>query len=488
MRIHPDDYPRQWISEGEVATRVGKNMRSGTTQLVELYPQMTWAVPKVKPWWERRDPYWDALKLPNLKWREKEADPTSPIEPYRKVAASRVGREILSALASWGHLTRGQLQVLISVAGSYVLETVKTMFDLGVIRYGTPTKGTVRTEQILTLHKGLGLRRVIRLGEPHDLPSHVVNRKQNTQSALHDQLTAELACRLIENVHHSKVKGVVPPQRMALEDLLGSHVRVPGKSPVGDFAVMLEDRLVIVEVERKTKMLTTLTTKIAEWAAILYENPILASHVAVLFVTASHDDPVAGVTTTVKAVEEALSDRTLAWACRVNPNDLSPDTQAKARSQIQVAVWEDWFPGPGLISKAFTDLEATVWKTKPGSVLYDRHPLPLREHLMTFDAAEHPPADMIRLAARHEAPLDDQMIRLGKPRRPDPGTMPPVPDTRPVKPYVVLPDNPQEVKGVLTGLLDSAVIQTDFRVKWPQADWVAKVQPWFESQVRERQR
>lgn len=331
---------------------------SGELEVVGPWSEMAAMNKSTGPWFERPDPFYDGPRVLSsdeehgVRFRDTGDD---PFPEDSKFLSTAVERSILRTLSDWGHLTRDQLVVLSSVSERMVAHRIPKMISSGIIEVGTRMSDT-------------NSHWVYRIGSDQDIAikaqtkSKVHLRAGRSQNALTDSLAAELACRLVEMRSHFKLTAIIPEKYATASNLLGDEANVLGdasklRTPKADFAAVLGDRMIIFEIERsKQSNKMGGQEKLGAWMAAAL---LLKKRIHVVFVNANQTKPSAlraSLTTDMQSLNESAE--FIGMMTGRPAATMTSQVTDLYRSAVSLVCWEDWFPAPNTMERAFLDLSA----------------------------------------------------------------------------------------------------------------------------------
>lgn len=331
---------------------------------------------------KRLDPYWDGLWASGstASWvnvetarRQRESglarmpafldsDPDAAWEKFTSAYNWRRKLEVLGALGSWRTLSGEQLAAMVgapSLAGRS--EIMDSAIGCGLVDAGIFTNGLVRTR--LTSRAKLfrpAATRVFadRLAPLLTYPETVLVTGGGPYSSggqfdRHNLLTTELALRLAE---FAPIGAVLGESFSTLDLLVGTGIGNPGTRHArrtADATVVRSDGMRIA-IELTASVSPGFEEKVQRWALVLAENPMSTSGLTVLFVGAPAPDRSRDTT---QAEFMNLMRKKVRRAISKFPGV----GESAPAARIGVAMWEDYFPAPGMVDAgAFMSLAAMV--------------------------------------------------------------------------------------------------------------------------------
>lgn len=339
------------------------------------YPALEpWSATDCSPYWLREDPFhdgwlWDATpsfsaryrverQLVEEQWRPVPVpdfdDPTSKHGKslWSRCLNSEHIHRVLALLNGFQHATSRQLHAADQFQIRKSHEYLKALFDLGIVQRGTftlqrPMPG--RKPLMYALNDDLPLRRLLnRLDD--DLAYRILgNRERQVFTAgrhvRHDILAFELALRVMET----------QPNIVAVTGVTGASPAAlfPGGENMPDFAADLVlhriDGLRIAVELAAARNTRHLTNTVRKWTRLLASMSAHESGLAVVIVNAQ-----------ARRHAQMASDlrRILAGQTRagvlthLNGSPVREYEAVRARTQVHLASWLDWFPSGQTISEA----------------------------------------------------------------------------------------------------------------------------------------
>lgn len=326
----------------------------------------------------RLDPYWDGLWASGstASWvnarttLRQEASglvrrphylrhsPESAWAEFTKARGWRRRVEMLGALWSWRTLTAQQLAAMTgspSMAGN--ASAVHDGMLAGLLDEGVFASGLLRTQlasEATLVRPAAGDVFDKHLAPLLTYPERVLvtgGRAYTTGGAFdrHNLLTAELGLRAAE---FTDVGTVLGESLAGLDDLVGTGL---GNAPVasrraGDAVLVRPDGMRVV-VEMTASITPFFRQKVANWAKVLTEHSMASSGLTVLFVGAPAPDR-----HTPGEARQFANRMRKAVTAAVREHPGIPGRASADR--IGVAMWEDYFPAPGMVSEDFLSLAA----------------------------------------------------------------------------------------------------------------------------------
>ncbi len=358
----------------------------------------------------RLDPYWDGLWASGAlaSWVSAESaarqeraglarvpaplamDPQEAWEKFVGGYGWRRKLEVLGVLGSWRTLSAEQLAAFVgapSIAGRSRL--MDAAFACGLVDHGIFTSGLVRTHlsSRAKLFRPSGTdvfaKRVAPMLTYPELTLVTGGRKFKTggQYDRHNLLTSELALRVAE---FCDVGTVLGETYSTVDLLLGSGI---GKPPIvkrnqsADATIVRADGMrVAVEI---TASVASLKEKVHRWAERMSTDSFARTGLNILFVGAPPPDRPHG-----RSQDEFL--RILRKTIRRVLAEYPGVPGANLADRFWVAMWEDWFPAPGMVTESFLTLRAH--RLSPGARAPWREAGILDEFEVPFEP--HDPAAM----------------------------------------------------------------------------------------------
>jgi hypothetical protein len=339
-------------------------------------------------WWEREDPYWEEWLFgsqPQFYARyetirrqvatndvllHRVDDFDSPDNrQYRKSWKSTMTAEktlrALSLMAGMHHVNSKQVVAWVGYHPTSIFRVLRPLFDFGLTERGVYTmeaKHAGRLAQLHALHDGPRLRRWFKERELLDtqhgeqvlrqvLDHRPVEAKYANPGSVfvrHNLLAVEVLLRTLEvNPAFTDVSG---ERNSRLRSLTGGNRDMP--SMPADGSLWRHDGLrVMIEVV-SSRDIDHMRKKMRRWAQTFAAHPLNETGTVLVFLNAHKDRHGAVATALRKAHAEIISDGLTLESGR----HATSDEILRARQQIHVASWEDWYPAHGEMSVLGADL------------------------------------------------------------------------------------------------------------------------------------
>ncbi|AXV10341.1 hypothetical protein DVS28_b0601 (plasmid) [Euzebya pacifica] len=334
------------------------------------------------PYWKRPDPYWaagywsapavfsprftehrDVDELTDATLWVQTTDLLDPAsdegaKAMRTCLRSPSVHRILSILDGLHHANTAQLVAWSASSASNRSLRFVPMFDVGLVergRYAAGHKHVGKQTYLWKLHDGKPIRRYTGLLPPDTARRIFANLPPRHHAggphARHDLLTVEASLRLME-VQPAWI--AASPEHATGPVALTNDKDDPGHY-TGDIALWRDDGLRVVIEVCASRNLDHHAAKMEKWASWLAGRSIDDTGVVVVFLNAHRDNHrhVAGQLRKMHA--EIISPGTLRRHSGQRPL-ADPEAVQRARSQVMVAAWEDWFPPHHAVSESAVDL------------------------------------------------------------------------------------------------------------------------------------
>jgi len=340
---------------------------------LELLPRASCA--KVTPYWERIDLYyatelWERGSAGSINWRFRARARVGPtllgtgttrsakryvpnfLDDHAKyLANSPTVLSVMAFLAAYHHATASQLCTASGASAATTRTALKKAYEAGLLKRGRFVAGAdiYPTTFLWTINDGPRLTAWLRsLTEAQKLAvtcGQPVGAGPN--HAKHNMLAVELALRCAE-VHPSlqAVFGELLGSPSLLLPSCTSHIR-------GDVVLVRADGLRIVLEFVQSSKARDLSEKLARWGHILKGANWNTNGLIVVFVSGNRANNKGALKDLLREHATALSPEGLRDAAGVLA---SPGEVARARQQIHIASWDDWFPASWRVSSDFAAL------------------------------------------------------------------------------------------------------------------------------------
>ena len=334
-----------------------------------------------RPWWERDDPFWSAqlwARPPSWRFSSRRSPaelvdetgravvrwipvPTFEVTRPRLLSRSPHVRRVVAALATWHHLSAKQLAAYLGYPATKISEILLPMYQAGLVERGRHGMGSTRyhTNFLYRLRDDRPLRCWLDALPAEDRLAVSAGRRVGARRshARHDILACELGLRLAET--QAGIQAVWGEALCEAESLFDDP---DAGSFRADLGVVRADGLRIVVELCQARQRRDLVAKMVRWGRLLCRHTWDTSGTVVVFLNAKADD----------GEEGAEHARMAALLRRCHQSALSPEglardgvrarsaEVARARAQIHLASWADWFPAPRVLSEEFARL-STVY-------------------------------------------------------------------------------------------------------------------------------
>jgi hypothetical protein len=337
--------------------------------------------------WERDDPFYapGIFEGSGPWWCHWKIEPSPPGDPVgtrkvpdfstdttlmRRMAGLLAAQRVVAALAGWHQLSSKQLSAIVGYPFTKLSRILKPLFELGIVERGHYPKEQVflRTDYLYRLRIDKPLRTFLGLLDDETRYSVTLGIAPVPAGAAvrHDLLAAEFAIRALE-----LIPGVVAvfPESVSSPSLLLRHL---GRKETwrGDLTLLRSDGLRIVIEITRARHPGEIEFKMRRWGRLLMTHNWHETGLMVVFVNAAV--PNSGLESIEG--EHRMQARLLrdTYTRALSQECLSSDEVramwrhlARARAQIHLASWMDWFPAPGLVSGSFPSLP-TVFNAGDG--------------------------------------------------------------------------------------------------------------------------
>lgn len=287
-------------------------------------------------------------------------DPDVHTRDWRRMLRSPIVHRTVASLLQFRHATGPQLCCLLKLDPTNQHDYLRPLFDFGIVARGvfrTPGRSG-RTPYIYSLADSATLHRYL-----HELPDEVrtgilAGHDRPTfaeRHIRHNILVAEATLRTIEtDVMITHVDG---EHSAGLHQLLGKHTPTSYRSMHADAVWWREDGLrIVVELAASTNW-EHIRRRLTRWAQLLVTLPREHTNLVVVWLVAVNDDHDKVLRRTRRTYEKILE---LGTTDRIGGEVASPNMLARARRQLTIASWQDWYPTPYDVSEAGRDLVAAA--------------------------------------------------------------------------------------------------------------------------------
>lgn len=327
----------------------------------------------------RLDPYWDGLwasgstaSWVNVESARRQVSSGLATMPWYLDMTQEQAREIFfnasgwrrrleayGALGSWRTLSAEQLAAFTgapSMAGRN--RSMNAAFNLGLADLGIFTTGLVSTsiKDRARLFRPAALGAFDRILEPElTYPEKVLvsggyRYTGGGQFDRHNLLTAELGLRVAEFLPNV---GTILGESLSGIDLLagtGLGLEEKTKQRRSADATLIRDDGMRVVVEMTASVTPYFSEKVRRWVHLLATTTLSHSGITVLFVGAPKPDR----TSQMKGASEFRAQ--MKQAVREAVREFPGISGSNPHERIGVALWEDFFPEPGMVDEDFLDL------------------------------------------------------------------------------------------------------------------------------------
>ena len=329
-----------------------------------------------RPWWERDDPFWSPeLWVRPPTWRFASRQP--PVQLTRPIGAPVVRwipvpdfevtrprllstsphvRRAVAVLAAWHHLSAKQLAAFLGYPGTKIGEILRPMFKAGLVERGRYGMGEVRyhTNYLYRLRDDKPLHDWLATLPAAERLAVTAGRRLRVGGAhvRHDLLAAELGLRVMET--QAGIQAVWGESLCEAESLFDDP---DAGSFRADLGVVRGDGLRIVVELCQARQRRDLEGKMARWGRLLGRHTWDTSGTVVVFLNAKADSRDADDHAKMAALLRRCHARSISADGLAREGVRARGTEvARARMQIHLASWADWFPGPQVLSEEFARL------------------------------------------------------------------------------------------------------------------------------------